>query len=242
MSYSLTLKRFRARLANCSWSQNAFSCLFKQLDAVLPSTFQPGRIRIPSLLKVPGQNVRAGLQHIANQLSHQLVLCGLFQPHQELQQNDVASPVGMWVSTVSDQHAKPHRRLEINRAGRLLTCQLCQSWHHENWCRVYGSSRGQEGNCEQVPGRWICQHALSPDPLKGWNKKYNSQVKSFYPRLRKNIKWLTLLSIVASTIPFHLYRDAKLANTAGVKKRTFCVLLIDLLSTTWAGIKVKLLL
>lgn len=28
-----------------------------------------------------------------------------------------------------------------------------------------------------------------------------------------------------------------LANTAGVKKRTFCVLLIDLLSTTWTGMK-----
>ena len=44
---------------------------------------------------------------------------------------------------------------------------------------------------------------------------------------------LTLLSsVVASTIPFHLYRDAMLANTAGVKKRTFCVLLMPLFSTT----------
>lgn len=31
-----------------------------------------------------------------------------------------------------------------------------------------------------------------------------------------------------------------LANTAGVKKRTFCVLLIDLLSTTWTGMKGEL--
>lgn len=40
-------------------------------------------------------------------------------------------------------------------------------------------------------------------------------------------------SVETSAIPFHLYRDARLSKTAGVKKRTFWVLLIALLRTTY---------
>lgn len=126
------IKKVQGRTCQQQLESKCITCLFKQLDAVLPSTFEPGRVRVLSLLKVPCQNVRAGLEHISDQLSHQLVLGGLFQPHQELQQHDVASSVGKWVSVVGDQHGKPRIRLQIKRAGRSLTCQLCQSWHHEN--------------------------------------------------------------------------------------------------------------
>lgn len=172
------IKKVQGRTCQQQLESKCITCLFKQLDTVLPSTFEPGRVRVLSLLKVPCQNVRAGLEHISDQLSHQLVLGGLFQPHQELQQHNVASSVGKWVSAVGDQHGKPRIRLQIKRAGRSLTCQLCQSWHHENWCHVYGSSRGQGGKCGQVPGRWICQPSLSPPPSYGWNKKKTQHVES----------------------------------------------------------------
>lgn len=42
--------------------------------------------------------------------------------------------------------------------------------------------------------------------------------------------------VVASAIPSHLYRDARLANTAGVKKRTFWVFEIALLRMTYVKI------
>lgn len=88
------IKKVQGRTCQLQLESKCITCLFKQLDAVLPSTFKPGRVRVLSLLKVAGQNVRAGLEHICDQLSHQLVLGGLFQPHQELQQHDVASSVG----------------------------------------------------------------------------------------------------------------------------------------------------
>lgn len=163
------IKKVQGRTCQLQLESKCITCLFKQLDAVLPSTFEPGRVRVLSLLKVPGQNVRAGLEHISDQLSHQFVLGGLLQPHQELQQHDVASPAGKWVRAISTENLA--EGLRMKRAGRTLTCPLCQSWHHENWCRVYGSSRGQGGKCGQVPGRWIRQPALSPPQSYGWNKQ-----------------------------------------------------------------------
>lgn len=88
------IKKVQGRTCQLQLESKCITCLFKQLDAVLPSTFKPGRVRVLSLLKVAGQNVGAGLEHICHQLSHQLVLGGLFKPHQELQQHDVASSVG----------------------------------------------------------------------------------------------------------------------------------------------------
>lgn len=50
---------------------------------------------------------------------------------------------------------------------------------------------------------------------------------------------LTLSSVVTSTRPFHLYRDAMLANRAGVKKFTFWVLLMALFSMTYDKKKIN---
>lgn len=64
------IKKVQGRTCQLQLESKCITCLFKQLDAVLPSTFKPGRVRVLSLLKVAGQNVRAGLEHICNQLSH----------------------------------------------------------------------------------------------------------------------------------------------------------------------------
>lgn len=54
----------------------------------------------------------------------------------------------------------------------------------------------------------------------------------FQPTQEKRYKVLTLSSVVTSTRPFHLYKDAMLAKRAGVKKFTFWVLLMALFCTT----------
>lgn len=97
-----------------------------------------------------------------------------FSPTKNCSRTMLPALIVKWMSTVRDRHWETLSRLKIHWEGGLLTCRLCQSWHHENWCRFCGSSTGQGGKCGRVPGRWICQHVRNPPSYWDYLKKKKS--------------------------------------------------------------------